>query len=115
MNQTSSFPILTNVTATASGGTSNYGMNNTTSSAPTLTNVTATASGGTINYGMRNSSSASPTAKDSAFSGTTNSIIILSTTAKIGTSMLDGPVSGGGFTCVGVFDSSYSALSTSCL
>ena len=60
----SSSPTMSNVTATASGGTgsANYGVYN-SSSSPTMSNVTATASGGTgsANYGVYNSSSSSPT------------------------------------------------------
>jgi hypothetical protein len=67
------------VTASASGGTNNYGVYNTssypTSSSPTITSLTATASGGTKDYGVWNSSS-SPTIQDSFISasggGTTN-------------------------------------------
>ncbi len=52
-------PTMTRVTATASGGTFNYGVYNDNSS-PTMTQVTATASGGTNNRGVYNVSS-SPT------------------------------------------------------
>ena len=59
-NYASSSPTMTDVTASASGGTSNYGVYNHNSSSPTMTNVTASASGGTYNYGVFNESS-SPT------------------------------------------------------
>jgi hypothetical protein len=52
----SSSPVMANVTASASGGTNNYGVYN-FSSSPVLTNVTAKASGGTNNYGVRNHAS----------------------------------------------------------
>ena len=50
-------PRLTHVTASASGGTYNYGVNNSSSSSPAMTNVTANASGGTNSYGVFNTSS----------------------------------------------------------
>jgi len=55
-NSSSSSPTMTNVTASASGGTSeNYGVWN-LSSSPTMTNVSASATGGTgtFNSGVRN-------------------------------------------------------------
>ena len=52
-------PTVTNVAATGSGGTENYGVFN-ASSSPTMTSVTATGSGGSYTYGVRNASS-SPT------------------------------------------------------
>jgi len=55
----SASPRLTNVTATASGGSRNTGVSN-NSSSPTMNNVTATALGGGINTGVFNNSS-SPT------------------------------------------------------
>ena len=55
-----SFPTMTNVTVTASGGSTNYGVYNTYSS-PTMTNATITVSeGGGYNYGVYNTYS-SPT------------------------------------------------------
>lgn len=50
-------PVVQNVSATATGGTFNYGVYNEYSSAPTLTEVTTKASGGNYNYGVFNSSS----------------------------------------------------------
>jgi hypothetical protein len=52
-------PKITNVTVTASGGSTNYGVLSEFSS-PTMTNVTVTASGGSTNYGVYNTY-ASPT------------------------------------------------------
>jgi hypothetical protein len=69
----SSSPTMTNVTATASGGSDNRGVLN-DSSSPTMTNVTATASGGSYNWGVYNYSS-SPTIQNStirATGGTSN-------------------------------------------
>jgi hypothetical protein len=65
--------VMTDVTATASGGTTNYGVYNIASS-PAMTNIHATGSGGTNNYGMWNDS-ASPTIRNSIISasgGTVN-------------------------------------------
>jgi hypothetical protein len=53
-------PRLTHVTATASGGTHNYGVFNYYYSSPAMAHVTASASGGTNNYGVLNSNSSSP-------------------------------------------------------
>ncbi len=55
----SSKATMTNVTVTASGGTDSNGVYN-NSSSPTMTNVTVTASGGFYSYGVHNTSS-SPT------------------------------------------------------
>jgi hypothetical protein len=56
----SSSPSMMNVTATATGGTYSIGVYNLSSSSPSMTDVTATASGGTTNYGVYNYSSSSP-------------------------------------------------------
>jgi hypothetical protein len=48
-----SHPTMKGITATASGGTTNYGVYN-LSSHPTMKGITATASGGTTNYGVAN-------------------------------------------------------------
>jgi hypothetical protein len=59
-NSNSSSPTMTNVTATGTNGIESYGVHNTNSS-PTMTNITASASGATdLNYGAYNESS-SPT------------------------------------------------------
>jgi hypothetical protein len=72
-NSFQSFPTMTNVTASASGGMHSYGVYNNNSS-PTMTNVTASASGGTESNGVNNLSS-SPTMTNvtaSASGGTNN-------------------------------------------
>jgi len=75
----SSSPTMTNVTATASGGTQNIGVINNVSASPTMTNVTATASGGTQNIGVINNVSASPTMTNvtATASGGTNNIGVI--------------------------------------
>jgi hypothetical protein len=113
VNEQSS-PVMTDVTVTASGGSSNnYGVDNYISS-PTMTDVIATAYGGTVNHGVYNITSCSPIIKTSSISGTTNSIVVVSSTAMIAATMLDGAVTGIGFTCVGAYDGSFAALNTSC-
>ncbi|MBU0492845.1 MAG: hypothetical protein KKB13_13435 [Chloroflexi bacterium] len=57
----SSSPRLTHVTASASGGSYNYGVRNRNNSSPTMTGVTASASGGGTNYGVYNYNNSSPT------------------------------------------------------
>ena len=71
----SSSPVMTNVTATASGGMNSISIQNLNSSSPIMINITATASGGTSNYGIANDSSSSPTMNKvtSTASGGTNS------------------------------------------
>jgi len=67
-------PRLTHVTASASGGTYNYGVANSTSS-PRMTDVSASASGGSVSYGVFNISTSSPRMTDvsaSASGGTDN-------------------------------------------
>jgi hypothetical protein len=54
---------MSNVTATASGGTYSYGVANFSSSSPTMSNVTITASSGADNYGVYNDYS-SPTMRN---------------------------------------------------
>ena len=76
--------------------------------------MTATATGGTIvNYGVLNNSS-SPTIRNSSITGTTNSIVnSSSSSARVADSMLDGFVTGGFFTCVGVHND-FVALDENC-
>jgi hypothetical protein len=57
VNNTSSSPSMNNVTATATGGTTGAGVYNSGSSSPSMNNVTATATGGIGNYGVYNTSS----------------------------------------------------------
>jgi len=117
-NYASSSPTMTNVNASASGGTNSYGVYNTYSS-PTINNSTIRASGGTDNYGIYNYSdggSYTVLINNSQISGTTNSIRNYSTfTILVGASQLSGgAVTGGTFTCVGVYDENYVALDATC-
>jgi hypothetical protein len=59
---------ITNVTATASGGTWNYGISS-NSSSPILLNVTATASGGSGSYGVVNGGSSATLINVKAIAG----------------------------------------------
>jgi hypothetical protein len=102
-NASNSNPTITDVTATASGGTFSYGVFNSGSS-PTITDVTATASGGSsANYGVWDQTGSSPTIKQSKLSGTTNSLFhnpaFGGGTAKVALSQLVGPVGGSSFQC----------------
>jgi hypothetical protein len=57
----SSSPRMKNVTASGSGGSENCGVHNVVSSSPIMTNVTASASGGTVRNGGVVNCSSSPT------------------------------------------------------
>jgi len=103
----SSSPYMDNVTATAWGGTGNYGVFN-QSSSPDMHNVTASASGGTLSYGVFNYSLSAPTIRDSALTGSTNSILNDTSSAQVANTMLIGPVSAGN-TCFNTYDASYAA------
>jgi len=116
----SAAPRLTHVTASASGGTNNFGVFN-DSSAPTMMNVTASASGGTsINTGVYNYSS-SPTMMNvtaSGSGGTSINIGVYNSTSS--PTMMNVTASGsGGTNNYGVFNDSSSptinnsAISTS--
>ena len=114
-NNSSSSPSMTNVIATGTGGTNNYGVYN-TSSSPSMNNVTATATGGTtFNYGVYNNSS-SPSIRNSSITGTFNSIYNDTSTALVADTMLEGgAVTGGGFTCVGVYTELFVELAGTCV
>ena len=56
-NYNSSSPAMTSVSASATGGSTSYGVYNYLSSSPVMTDVSASASGGTTNYGVFNESS----------------------------------------------------------
>ncbi|MBT5580830.1 MAG: hypothetical protein HOJ56_11020 [Acidimicrobiaceae bacterium] len=106
---------MTDVTATATGGNYSSGVHN-YSSSPSMTDVTATASGGTDNRGVYNYSSSSPSIRNSSFTGATKSIHNSGTSsAHVADTMFDGLVRvGGGLTCVGAYDETFSALNASC-
>jgi hypothetical protein len=104
-NTYSSSPTMTNVTATASGAVSeNCGVYNFSSSSPTMTNVTATGKSGTYNYGLYHNGG-TVLIDRSTFDGSTNSIFNQTGSTYIGTSKLVSAVVGGTGTyhCVGVY------------
>jgi hypothetical protein len=107
---------MTDVTATATGGVFSYGVRN-YSSSPSMMNVTATATGGGFsNRGVYNRSSSSPSIRNSSFTGDDDSIYNSgSSSAQVADTMLDGTVAaGGGLTCVGAYDETFSVLNASC-
>lgn len=69
--------------------------------------------GGGANYGIYNNSSSTATIKNSSISAT-YSIINSTSTAKIAATMLEGPVAGSGYTCVGAYDENFAALDATC-
>ena len=106
---------MTDVTATATGGTFNRGVHNTQSSSPSMNNVTATATGDLASYGVGNFDSSSPTIRNSSLTGDTNSIANSTlSSAKVADTALGGAVTDGGFTCVGVYDTDFVALEADC-
>ncbi len=113
-NDTYASPIMANITVTASGGTTNNGVSNITHSSPIMTNLTATAEGGTSNSGMWNWYSY-PTIEQCRISGTNSILNEGDNTVKLSTTMLEGPVVGNGFTCVGAYDADFNALGVDCL
>lgn len=110
-----SWPVMTNVTAITSGGADNYGVLNIFRSSPTMTNGKAYASGGTNNYGIYNGTNSSITIKTSSISGTQYSIWNdSSATAKVRATALNRAVTSTGMTCVGVYDEAFAALDSAC-
>ncbi len=111
----SSQPTLTNVTATAIGGSTSRGVSSVGTSSPTLTNVTAVASGATTNIGLQFDDS-SPTIRNSSSAGASISLYVNDSTTKVSDTMLDGPVDvfGGTIACVGAHTAAFVELSASC-
>jgi hypothetical protein len=114
-----SSPIMMNVIATASGGTNNYGVWN-DSSYPTIQNSTISASGGT-NDGLHNISSDGNNytimINNSQITGNTSTIYQDSHyTTKIGASQLIGSgVQGSGtYICAVSYNGNYTPLNSTC-
>lgn len=105
----SASPRLTRVTAESigAGGSENIGVYNYNSSSPTMTDVTATASGATSNYGVYSVDS-SPTIKHSRLSGSTRSLFHGSPTGitRVALTELVGPILGssGNLRCFDNYD-----------
>jgi hypothetical protein len=133
---------MIDVTASATGGTSNYGIMNELNSAPTLKNIRASASGGTYNYGIFSYSSSSVMTGVEAF-GDTYGVYITSSsetpsttkinhsvirgtyyalgygqysTVYVGSTQLDGGAfdDGGTLTCAGVYNGNYIFYASTC-
>ncbi len=115
INQSSSYLTMEQVMVTVSGGNTSYGVYNLSSTFVTMAQMTVNASGATASYGVYNSGS-SPTIRDCALKGATNSIYNLSlSSAKVANTLLDGSINaGGGLTCVGTYNASFTALNDSC-
>jgi hypothetical protein len=117
-NSSYSFITMTNVTATASGGSSaNAGFYNSTMSSTIMTNVTVTASGDP-SHGLW-SDSGSVEINHSVIKGETQTVVSSSTsTMRIGNSKLEGgPVYAGDpdkLKCAGVYDEDYIFYASSC-
>jgi hypothetical protein len=95
---------------------SNYGVYN-ISASPAMMNVTASAYGGTNNYGVWNVSGGIVEIRHSVISGTTNTIRNGSgVTTNVALTQLDGgPVSNAGtLRCAGVYDENYLLQVTAC-
>ena len=108
---------ITNVIATALNGTYGYGILN--HGSINLSNVTASATGATWNYGLyNNGSTGSQTVNidGSQFSGSTNAVRNSPIfTTNIGASKLDGSANNvGTLVCIASYDSTYTALNSSC-
>jgi hypothetical protein len=110
---------MTNVTITALGGTTSYGVFN-ASSLPTIQNSTIRVGGGTSNYGIYNSATGGTyTVKVSNCQVTSSTNTIFNDTeftTRIAMSQLDGgAVTGGGtVTCAGVYDEAYTFYASTC-
>jgi hypothetical protein len=103
---------MTNVTATASGGTYNTGVNNANSSPKIVTSIVS-ASGGSSSYGVFDTGGSGMVTIDSSkITGSTNTIGNNSgVTTQVGASQLaGGPVSNSGtLTCYADYDENYTA------
>jgi len=115
-NSLGSAPVMTNVTADASGGSNNNrGIFNSLSSAPVMTNVTATASGGTVSYGISIGDSSTPVIANvtaTASGGTTNNYGIYSNNALPTTMTNVTATASGGTNSYGLYFLNYSSATT---
>lgn len=115
-NDGASSSNMNDVTAIASGGFYTFGVFNDGAS-PTMNNMTITASGGSnTNHGVFNRT-AMPTIRNSSITGITAAIINenLASTARVAHTVLAGPATGTGFTCIGVHTPAFAALNVSCV
>ncbi len=117
-NSNASSPTIQNSTISASGGTNTSGIF-IDSSSPTIQNSTISASGGTNNLGIQSQTSSTITIQNSTVNVTPSAFYysirnLGGSTARVGASQLGTGVFGVGFTCVGVYSSSFVALNSSC-
>lgn len=121
-SENASSPLLMNhVTVSATGGNTNYAVDNSYSYV-VIQDSTITASGGAINnYGVYNSATSGSTVyilkvNNSQVTGVTATLRDdANYNTKVGASLLSGgAVTGGGFTCAGVFDEAYTFYGNSC-
>lgn len=111
----SSSPVMTNVKVTVSATDETFGISNSEGSKPVLTDVTVSASGALTDYGVHSSSSSSVTIRGSQITGESFSVFNVNpATAKVADTMLNGPVSGPGFLCVGAYNQAFGALTQNC-
>jgi hypothetical protein len=110
----SASPRITHVTASASGGTTNYGVFNATSSSPTMTNVTASASGGDYSRGVFNATASTPTMTNvtASASGGTNNTGVFNATSSSPTMTNVTASASGGTDSAGVYNSNSSPTMT---
>ena len=89
---------MDNVTATATGGTYNYGVFNDDSSSPSMNNVTATATGGTNAGGVYNTQSSSPSMNNvtATASGTGNNFGVINNNSSPSMNNVTATATGGG-------------------
>ncbi len=135
-NQGSSAPSMNDVTAivtSASGTASNFGVSNSGTASPSMNDVTATAVNGGSNFGVSHDGTGIATMtnvtasgsfgvavsngtvliRDSFIAGSVNSIFRAGGVVRVGSTQLQGPVSGA-MTCVDVYNVSFMALGTNC-
>jgi hypothetical protein len=117
-NQSGSSPLISDVIVTSTGPLA-AGVANFSGSSPTISNATLIiGGGGSQNVGVFNHGS-SPVIRGSSIAGGNHSIQNRSdfsgpSWARVADTTLSGPVTGTGFTCVGVHDQNFVELSTSC-
>lgn len=104
---------LTDVNVLAKDGTSNVALIILRSS-PILVGITATAQGAGFQTAVSAQDNSSVTVRDSILVGSSALSISSSVTASVAASQLIGLLFGTGFSCVGAYDGSYTALDSGC-
>ncbi len=106
-------PMLTHVTARATGAGAPIAIKNGMGAAPMLTHVTTSSDGD----GVENDG-ATATIRDSVLGGTTNGIENVTATANIVNAQIVGGATDGGtgatFTCLGAYDGTFTELDANC-